>query len=93
MPTKIWDFEDIDSINQLVVDTDAATVVLCWAYKPGAAPQFEAPRGVFEWKTDEFLEQGSPHHSRHEAGLVKRLVSADVRRAAVAYIHRSVKPA
>ena len=52
MPTKTWDFEDKDYTNQLVVDTDAATVELHWAYKPllirpvvGLLANQQCPRG------------------------------------------------
>lgn len=94
MPVKTWEFEDKQFINQLVVDTDAATVVLSWAYKPGVhIPQFEAPAGRCNWTLETFVEQASPYHSQPAPSLAKQVVSADVRRAVVDYINRIMKRA
>ena len=94
MPTKTWDFEDKDHTNHLVIDTDAATVELHWAYKPGVhIPQFEPSAGICKWTLETFVEQASPYRRRDKPSLAKQVVSADVRRAVVDYITRSKKRA
>ena len=90
MPTKTWDFDNETISYQLVIDTDADSVVLHWVYKPGVSvAQFEPTGGIIEWTIQEFLDQGSPYRGKQNT-LPGRLDVA-VRIAVVKYIHHTME--